>query len=334
MIVMGGIQYMTSELVSGKAAGKETIMQAILGLLLALGAYAILNTLNPDLLDIGLKNLPTATIEIGNTSIDGVLPNGNCNPEIGPETADGLAIVAKADGAQGASCFGGAMVAYVKAGYAIGSQQNGSNCPTSVAKGDVLEIDNNNNQSTSRHHNVIFDSILDNGNWKVWSQDGAPPKNVMYARTYTAEYMRRTLIKSWKPTKCPPGKAQMITQTGEVTQIAAETNGSNCQGSGVLLPESFNGVSKGGSIMFPTISFNISNYDRYKEHKFKVSYIDAYGVNKSFEGTITYVNDNNKTGSITTALVNEIKNKTVQVNVTTLPAGGTNLGNKPLMWVP
>ena len=55
---------MTSELVSGKEAGRQQVTQAILGLLLALGAYAILNTINPDLLDIGLSRLPTATITI------------------------------------------------------------------------------------------------------------------------------------------------------------------------------------------------------------------------------------------------------------------------------
>ena len=64
MIIMGGIQYMTSELISGKEAGKEQITHAVLGLLLALGAYAILNTINPDLLNISLNNLPTATITV------------------------------------------------------------------------------------------------------------------------------------------------------------------------------------------------------------------------------------------------------------------------------
>ncbi len=64
MIVMGGIEYMTSELVSGKANGKERIMGAILGLLLALGAYTLLNTLNPQLLEICLGNMPKATVMI------------------------------------------------------------------------------------------------------------------------------------------------------------------------------------------------------------------------------------------------------------------------------
>lgn len=50
MIVIGGIEYMTSELISSKEAGKERIREALLGLLIALGAYALLNTINPDLL--------------------------------------------------------------------------------------------------------------------------------------------------------------------------------------------------------------------------------------------------------------------------------------------
>lgn len=49
MIVIRGIQYMGDESVFGKTEAKHHIMQAIFGLLLALGAYAILNTINPNL---------------------------------------------------------------------------------------------------------------------------------------------------------------------------------------------------------------------------------------------------------------------------------------------
>lgn len=64
MIVMGGVQYMTSELVSSKEEGKKSITNAIFGLILALAAYLILNTINPDLLNICLNNLPKAEITI------------------------------------------------------------------------------------------------------------------------------------------------------------------------------------------------------------------------------------------------------------------------------
>ncbi len=84
MIVIGGIEYMTSELVSSKEAGKERMTHAILGLLVALGAYALLNTINPNLLktDLGsLKNV-TVDVELKNDSVwqstgsDGKYTNG------------------------------------------------------------------------------------------------------------------------------------------------------------------------------------------------------------------------------------------------------------------
>lgn len=67
MIVMGGIEYMTSELISSKQAGKDRIMHAIFGLLLALGAWTILNTINPKLLDSSLSSLKPVmvTVELG-----------------------------------------------------------------------------------------------------------------------------------------------------------------------------------------------------------------------------------------------------------------------------
>ena len=52
MIVMGGMEYMTSELVHSKEAGKEKIVHALLGLVIALGAWALLNTINPNLLNL------------------------------------------------------------------------------------------------------------------------------------------------------------------------------------------------------------------------------------------------------------------------------------------
>jgi hypothetical protein len=50
MIVMGGIEYMTSGLVSSKEAGKKRITDALVGLLIVLVSYLILFTINPNLL--------------------------------------------------------------------------------------------------------------------------------------------------------------------------------------------------------------------------------------------------------------------------------------------
>lgn len=64
MIVIGGLQYMTNELVSAKNAGKEKIKNAITGLLLALAAWLILYTINPNILSVdfsSLKSQPAGT---------------------------------------------------------------------------------------------------------------------------------------------------------------------------------------------------------------------------------------------------------------------------------
>ncbi len=52
MVIWGGIEYITSASGEGKGGGKEKITSAILGLLLALGSYIILNTINPELLTL------------------------------------------------------------------------------------------------------------------------------------------------------------------------------------------------------------------------------------------------------------------------------------------
>ncbi len=62
MIVVGGIQWMGSESVFGKTEGKERVMSAILGLLIAVGSYTLLNTINPDLL--GKKGLNVSQVAV------------------------------------------------------------------------------------------------------------------------------------------------------------------------------------------------------------------------------------------------------------------------------
>jgi hypothetical protein len=64
MIVLGGIEYMTSELPGNKEHGKERILGAIFGLVLALGAWTLLNQINPDLLNADLKNLTSVNVDV------------------------------------------------------------------------------------------------------------------------------------------------------------------------------------------------------------------------------------------------------------------------------
>lgn len=62
MIIAGGIEYMTSGSASGSEEGKKRILGAIMGLLIALGSYALLNTINSQLLDVSLSGVPVATV--------------------------------------------------------------------------------------------------------------------------------------------------------------------------------------------------------------------------------------------------------------------------------
>jgi hypothetical protein len=52
MIIVGGIQYMTTDAIQNKKDGKERIQSAIIGLVLAISAWTILNTINPRILNL------------------------------------------------------------------------------------------------------------------------------------------------------------------------------------------------------------------------------------------------------------------------------------------
>ena len=54
-IVLGGIQYMSTDAYSGKSEGKKKITNALVGLLLAGLSWLILATINPNILDINLN---------------------------------------------------------------------------------------------------------------------------------------------------------------------------------------------------------------------------------------------------------------------------------------
>ena len=55
MLVINGIQYMMTDSVFQKGEAKSGIGNALLGLFLALGAFVILNTINPDLVNLDLN---------------------------------------------------------------------------------------------------------------------------------------------------------------------------------------------------------------------------------------------------------------------------------------
>lgn len=54
-LVIGGFQYISSDAIQGKSAGKERIKNALISLVLIISAYVLLNTVNPNLLELNLN---------------------------------------------------------------------------------------------------------------------------------------------------------------------------------------------------------------------------------------------------------------------------------------
>jgi len=61
MLMWGGIQYMSTDAWAGKSEAKDTITNALVGLLLVISAWLILYTINPKLVEINL-NIPKQEI--------------------------------------------------------------------------------------------------------------------------------------------------------------------------------------------------------------------------------------------------------------------------------
>lgn len=72
MIVIGGLQYMTTEAITGKSGAKSRINNAIFGLVLALSSYLLLNTINTNLTDSKLTLEPVP----GPPATSPPVPNG------------------------------------------------------------------------------------------------------------------------------------------------------------------------------------------------------------------------------------------------------------------
>lgn len=85
MIIFAGITYMTSNTVSGKSSGKDMIKNALIGLMIALGIFVILNTIDPTLIitdpDIAevTLSIPEVAESFDNTEVSVSSSNGTYN---------------------------------------------------------------------------------------------------------------------------------------------------------------------------------------------------------------------------------------------------------------
>lgn len=74
-ITYGGIAYMTTDAISGKGKSRERIENALWGLLLVIGSWVILNTINPNLLNFNL-NMATPQTQGQDTIVSGATASG------------------------------------------------------------------------------------------------------------------------------------------------------------------------------------------------------------------------------------------------------------------
>ncbi|KXB08620.1 hypothetical protein AKJ56_00720 [candidate division MSBL1 archaeon SCGC-AAA382N08] len=93
VIVIGGIMYATSGAIDKKNTGKEFITSAIWGLVLLLGAFIVLNTINPQLTKLGQPETPEYTFGTSEL-IEGASCSENpdletCAPGVRPQNEEG-----------------------------------------------------------------------------------------------------------------------------------------------------------------------------------------------------------------------------------------------------
>ena len=93
MIIIGGVEYMSTDVVGKKEDGQGRINAALLGLVVALGSYMLLNTLDPDLLKANLNLQGLSTRNVLPDSTGNVLTGedvGDENPEHTRERVTGV----------------------------------------------------------------------------------------------------------------------------------------------------------------------------------------------------------------------------------------------------
>ena len=93
MFVAGGGRYVLSGGSPGRAQeARETISRALLGLVVVLASYLILNTINPSLVGIGRGEIPRVNLPLAKTyaPLGGAAPEGQCfSTDVGPSGLNG-----------------------------------------------------------------------------------------------------------------------------------------------------------------------------------------------------------------------------------------------------
>jgi hypothetical protein len=90
MIIVAGVEYMTVESIYGKSDARKRIVGAATGLILALGIFVILNTINPQLLNINFgENLESVSIQEDEATINEIIATDKSYPDFPPNLDSG-----------------------------------------------------------------------------------------------------------------------------------------------------------------------------------------------------------------------------------------------------
>lgn len=181
MIVIGGVQYMGDESIFGKTEAKSKIMSAILGLLIALGAYALLNTINPDLLGkkgVNIKQVSAAIIDLpdaGDSSVDPNFKTGNGSYSMGSISPGVASAVAKLQ--QG----------WTISGFQVSSANNTMSIKiksgNEVDTSNVISIAHGGNGYAEVGQGVVRDRKTPKGTWTILSMTTPGNGVPIYNRT-------------------------------------------------------------------------------------------------------------------------------------------------------
>ena len=187
MIVMGGIEYMTSELPGNKEAGKERITEAVFGLVLALLAWTLLNTINPSILNTDLSSMQSvaadvdANSDVPQTPINGKYTNGGIQG--GPwndQTAGSIAILPQGVSVYNSQCStigqtGCTSTRGLSLSYINTILSNCSSCvPLSIQGGTEYWLHGGHSGSTSHGPNSPTVDLGVNQNLTNWIMTGNP----------------------------------------------------------------------------------------------------------------------------------------------------------------
>lgn len=151
VITFGGITYIVSDTLTGKEDGRRWVENAVWGLLLVIGAYAILYTINPEMLSFKL------TIPRPQTSI---------TPPT--STVSGTGNGVSAAGGKGVGCQGDCRYSYVNSSGVTVSYRDCSSCSDATSFG--LKIKN----TVINGQNAKIDTTLGNQLKGIQNSSGAP----------------------------------------------------------------------------------------------------------------------------------------------------------------